>query len=72
MDRHLRLTTVSIHDDGHPLSAWPRPPHVEALARSAHAGDQTDQESRSAGHRAAARVTAMNINQVDATHDFRR
>jgi AraC-like DNA-binding protein len=35
-------------------------------------GDQTDQESRSAGHRAAPRMTAMDITiRVDVTHDFR-
>jgi hypothetical protein len=43
--------------------------HDEALARRAHVGDQTGQESRSAGHRAAARVTATNIERVDLTHE---
>jgi hypothetical protein len=48
-------------------AAWLSNPPV-----GARVGDQTGQESRSAGRRAAARVTAMNINQVDVTHGFRR
>jgi hypothetical protein len=43
---------------------YAQPLDVEALARGAPVGVQTDQESRSAGRRAVARVTDLNASQT--------
>jgi hypothetical protein len=52
---------------------YAQPLDVEALARGAHMSvTQTDQDWRSADQRPAARVTVMNMNRVNMTHDIRR
>src|SRR5438105_1822192 len=55
----LRLPRSRGHPDPHPGAALSRPAIAGLRGET---GDQTDQESRSVGHRAAARVTAMNIS----------